>query len=84
MKAVVLEGVGGPEQLVTAEVPEPEAADGQAVVEVRAVGVNFADVLVRLGLYPQMPEPQSTPQVQSPPKAVVPRSPVRQVHVVPR
>jgi NADPH2:quinone reductase len=29
---------------------------GQAVVDVRACGVNFADVLVRLGRYPQMPE----------------------------
>ena len=25
-------------------------------MEIRAVGVNFADVLVRLGRYPQMPE----------------------------
>jgi NADPH2:quinone reductase len=37
-------------------VPEPEAAEGQAVVDVRAAGVNFADVLVRLGTYPQPPE----------------------------
>jgi len=51
-----LNGVGGPEQLVVDEVPEPEVAEGQAVVDVRAVGVNFADVLVRLGQYPQMPE----------------------------
>jgi NADPH2:quinone reductase len=48
--------VGGPEQLVAQEVPEPEAGDGQAVVDVRAAGINFADVLVRLGMYPQMPE----------------------------
>jgi NADPH:quinone reductase len=32
------------------------AGDGHAVVDVRACGVNFADVLVRLGRYPQMPE----------------------------
>jgi NADPH2:quinone reductase len=56
MKAVVLEATGGPEQLVVQDVPEPEAANGQAIVEVRAVGINFADVLVRLGRYPQMPE----------------------------
>ena len=38
------------------EVPEPEAGDGQAIVDVRAAGINFADVLIRLGMYPQMPE----------------------------
>ena len=52
----MLKGVGGPEQLVVEEVPEPEAAEGQAVVDVRAAGVNFADVLIRLGMYPQPPE----------------------------
>ncbi|HSI97696.1 MAG TPA: zinc-binding dehydrogenase [Gaiellaceae bacterium] len=56
MRAVVLTGVGGPEQLVVQDVPEPEAGDGEAVVEVRACGINFADVLVRLGTYPQPPD----------------------------
>jgi NADPH:quinone reductase len=56
MRAVVLTATGGPEQLVAQDVPEPTPADGEAVVDVRAVGVNFADVLVRLGRYPQMPE----------------------------
>jgi NADPH:quinone reductase len=56
VRAAVLQGVGGPEQLAVEEVPEPEAGDGQVVVDVRAAGINFADVLVRLGLYPQMPE----------------------------
>jgi NADPH:quinone reductase len=37
-------------------VPEPAAVEGGAVVDVRACGINFADVLVRLGRYPQMPE----------------------------
>ena len=56
MRAVVLTATGGPEQLVVQEVDEPTPADGQAVVDVRACGINFADVLVRLGRYPQMPE----------------------------
>jgi NADPH2:quinone reductase len=56
VRAAVLEGVGGPEQLVVRDAPEPVAAEGQAVVDVRAAGINFADVLVRLGHYPQMPE----------------------------
>jgi len=56
VRAVVLKGVGGPEQLVVEDVPEPEAGEKQALVDVRACGINFADVLVRLGHYPQMPE----------------------------
>ena len=56
MRAAVLQGVGGPEQLVVEDVPEPVAGNGQTVVTVRAAGINFADVLIRLGLYPQMPE----------------------------
>lgn len=51
MKAVVLRAVDGP--LAVEEVPEPVAPH---VLEVRAAGVNFADVLVRRGRYPQMPE----------------------------
>ncbi len=56
MRAVLLEGVGGPEQLVLGDVPEPVAPEGQVLVDVRAAGVNFADILIRLGHYPQMPE----------------------------
>ena len=55
MKAVVLEETGGPEALAVQDVPEPEAADGQSVVDVRAVGINFLEVLVRQGRYPQAP-----------------------------
>src|SRR4051794_29427614 len=51
MRAVVLREVGGP--LAVEEVAAP--ADG-TVVDVRAAGINFADVLIRRGLYPQMPE----------------------------
>ena len=56
MKAVVLQATGGPENLVVQDIMEPSPGDGQAVVDVRACGINFADVLVRLGRYPQMPE----------------------------
>jgi NADPH2:quinone reductase len=52
MKAVVLEEVGGPEQLELRDVPDPE----RKAVEVHAAGVNFADVLIRAGRYPQSPE----------------------------
>jgi NADPH2:quinone reductase len=50
VKAVVLREVGG--DLALEEWDEPSGV----VVDVRAAGVNFADVLIRRGLYPQMPE----------------------------
>jgi len=56
VRAVVLEATGGPEQLVVRDVPTPEAGEGTVIVDVRAAGINFADVLIRLGRYPQMPE----------------------------
>jgi NADPH2:quinone reductase len=56
MKAIVLEGTGGPENLVLREVPDPEPGEGLAVVDVHAAGINFADVLIRTANYPQMPE----------------------------
>jgi NADPH2:quinone reductase len=56
MKAVVLRETGGPEQLEYADAPDPQPGVGQVLVRVRAAGVNFADVLVRQGRYPQAPE----------------------------
>ena len=56
MQAVVLRETGGPEQLESADVPEPARGDGQVLLRVRAAGINFADVLVRQGRYPQPPE----------------------------
>ncbi len=55
MRAVLLRETGGPEQLEIVDVEEPEPADGQVLVRVRAAGINFLDVLVRQGRYPQAP-----------------------------
>ncbi len=55
MKAVLLRETGGPERLEVTDVPEPELVDGQVLVRVRAAGINFLDVLVRQGRYPQAP-----------------------------
>ena len=53
MRAAVLHEIGGP--LDVEDVPEPDPAGGQSLVDVRAAGINFADVLIRLGHYPQPP-----------------------------
>ena len=52
MKAVVLHEVGGSARR-SRRCPSRAAA---SIVDVRAAGINFADVLIRRGLYPQMPE----------------------------
>jgi NADPH:quinone reductase-like Zn-dependent oxidoreductase len=52
---VVISKRGGPDVLRLEERPEPVAGAGETIVEVRAAGVNFADVLARVGLYPDAP-----------------------------
>ena len=54
MKAAVLPGIDAKFEL--RDVPDPSVEGGQALVRVRAAGINFADVLIRRGRYPQMPE----------------------------
>lgn len=52
MRAVVITRPGEPEVLEIAERPVPEPADGEVRVEVRAAGLNRADLLQRAGRYP--------------------------------
>ena len=54
MKAAVLPAVDAPLEL--RDVPDPVPGDGEALVRVRAAGINFLDLLIRHGRYPQMPE----------------------------
>jgi len=54
LKAAVLPAVDGDFEL--RDVPDPVPQDGEALVRVRAAGINFLDVLIRRGRYPQMPE----------------------------
>lgn len=61
MKAVQVAKHGPPEVLRLLEVPDPTPGPGQAVVRVAAVGINFADILMRLGLYPGTPKPPFVP-----------------------
>jgi NADPH:quinone reductase len=52
MKAIRIEGFGGPEVLRLTDAPDPSPGPGQVVVRVEAAGVNFIDVYHRTGLYP--------------------------------
>jgi NADPH2:quinone reductase len=55
MKAVYVEKLGGPENLIYSDLPKPEPGPGQALVKIAAAGVNFIDVYFRTGLYPATP-----------------------------
>jgi NADPH:quinone reductase-like Zn-dependent oxidoreductase len=56
MRAVVLTGTGGPEVLQVQERPEPAVGPGEVRIAVRAAGINFADTMARVGLYPDAPK----------------------------
>jgi NADPH:quinone reductase-like Zn-dependent oxidoreductase len=57
MKALVITEHGPPEVLRVEERPDPAPGRGEVRVRVRAAGVNFADLLGRVGLYPDAPKP---------------------------
>jgi len=61
MRAVIARSYGGPEVLAVEEVPTPKAGAGQAVVAVKACGVNFPDTLIIAGKYQFKPEPPFSP-----------------------
>jgi NADPH:quinone reductase-like Zn-dependent oxidoreductase len=57
VRHVIIVRHGPPEVLETHEAPDPTPGDGEIRIAVHAAGVNFADVLARLGLYPDAPKP---------------------------
>jgi NADPH:quinone reductase-like Zn-dependent oxidoreductase len=57
MRQIWITRLGAPEVLALKEAPDPEAGAGQVRVRVRASGINFADLLARVGLYPDAPKP---------------------------
>jgi NADPH:quinone reductase-like Zn-dependent oxidoreductase len=58
MRAVVITKHGDPSVLQVRERPDPgPPGPGQVRIAVRAAGVNFADTMARVGLYPEAPKP---------------------------
>lgn len=56
MRQVVTTANGGVEVLKVQETRDPTPAKGEVVVQVKAAGLNFADILARQGLYPDGPK----------------------------
>lgn len=52
MRAIRIDAVGGPGVLTEVELPDPVPASGELLVRVAAVGVSFADTLIRAGSFP--------------------------------
>lgn len=61
MKALLSKAVGGPETLELGELPSPEAKPGHAVIDVKACGVNFPDVLIIEDKYQFKPQRPFSP-----------------------
>lgn len=55
MRQAWIRRLGGPEVLEIREAADPEPRDGEVRIRVAAAGVNFADVLIRIGIYPDAP-----------------------------
>jgi len=64
MRAIVARKNGDPGVLEVRQLPDPSPAPGQILVAVKAAGVNFADVLARLGLYEAAPRPPFVPGIE--------------------
>ncbi len=55
MRQIWITKPGAPEVLELKEAPDPEPRDGEIRIRVEASGINFADILGRMGLYPDLP-----------------------------
>jgi NADPH:quinone reductase-like Zn-dependent oxidoreductase len=55
MRSIWITRHGGPEVLAVRETPDPVPGPGEVRVRVKAAGLNFADVMARLGLYQDAP-----------------------------
>src|SRR3954465_7026890 len=55
MRQVWIARKGGPEVLEVREAPDPQPGPGQVRIRVKAAGVNFADLMARVGLYRDAP-----------------------------
>jgi NADPH:quinone reductase-like Zn-dependent oxidoreductase len=55
MRQIWITKAGAPEVLVVREAPDPQPRPGEVRIRVAASGVNFADIMGRMGIYPDLP-----------------------------
>jgi len=56
MRAIVIQKFGGPENLVIKELPDPEPKPGHVVIQVKAFGINHAEMHMRRGEWAEAAE----------------------------
>ena len=64
MRAMVVRRYGPPEVFEAREVPDAQPKTGEVLIRVKAIGVNFADLLQRMGIYPGTPKPPFVPGLE--------------------
>src|SRR5438874_3052804 len=57
MKSIRVHEFGGPEVLKLEEIPKPNSGKGEALVAVKAIGINPVETYLRSGSNPQLPRP---------------------------
>src|SRR6478672_3480405 len=62
MKALLCTRYGKPDDLELADIAEPQAGPGEAVVKIHAAALNFFDTLIIAGKYQFKPEPPFSPE----------------------
>lgn len=65
MKAYVVEKFGSPKNLKLKELKEPVLKENQAKIKVSFIGLNFADLMQREGVYPKTPKPPFIPGLEA-------------------
>jgi NADPH:quinone reductase-like Zn-dependent oxidoreductase len=64
MRAVVIRQYGPPNVLELKDLPDPQPKPGEILIRVKTIGVNFADLLARIGSYPSAPKPPFVPGLE--------------------
>ncbi|MBI3663559.1 MAG: zinc-binding dehydrogenase [Acidobacteria bacterium] len=64
MRAIVVRRYGSPEVFELRDLPDPQLKPGQVLIRVKAAGINFADILSRMGLYGGVPKPPFVPGLE--------------------
>ena len=64
MRALVIRRYGPPKVLELQQVPDLQPKAGEVLIRVKAIGVNFADLLQRMGVYPGTPKPPFIPGLE--------------------
>src|SRR5579863_6134393 len=64
MRAMVVRKYGPPEVFEPRDVPDPQPKPGEVLIRVKTIGINFADLLQRMGIYPGTPKPPFVPGLE--------------------